>query len=450
MADKKHGTSEQDEVPEFVSDRWWTNPPAEWSASRRAAQVEAIVRAYEERGIPIGIGPDGDPANMEFLYRTGEVLVRDEDVPRVSRVLGVDSAPIGKAARRGARSSEGQKPAGGVTVIDLPPRDANDVELTTLQWLDRIDDDLGAGIATPNHVVHICPGGGCPASEPLPSAGRPVPAINEDGITSGAGVKVVVLDSGLLEQVRDEHAWLTGVTGDPEPADVGRYRGHGTFIAGIIRAMAPAAEVIVRPLFIVLGTILEDDLAEAMSLALDETPDIISMSAGTTTRSGWPLISMEIFAATRLSRLKGTVLVAAAGNDGNRGPFWPAAFPWSVSVGALDTDGKRAGFSNFGSWVDVYAQGTDVVNAYPRGPFTYSEPPREGQTTNFLTGLANWSGTSFSTPIVAGLIAARMTWSGESARNAADSLLRIARKRTRAVPQPGGLAILEPGDALPR
>jgi subtilisin family serine protease len=187
-----------------------------------------------------------------------------------------------------------------------------------------------------------------------------------------------------------------------------------------------------------------------MALALDETPDIISMSAGTTTRSGWPLVSMEIFWRTRLSRVKGTVLVAAAGNDGDRGPFWPAAFPWSVSVGAVEPDGSRAGFSNYGSWVDVYALGVDVVNAYPRGPFTYSEPPFAGQSTNFLTGLANWSGTSFSTPLVAGLIAARMSWSGESARESADALLRVARERALGDPRQGAVTTLHAGDSAPR
>ena len=63
-----------------------------------------------------------------------------------------------------------------------------------------------------------------------------------------------------------------------------------------------------------------------------------------------------------------------------------------------------------------------LINAYPEGLYTYNEPPRDGYRTLF-PALARWSGTSFATPLVAGLVAARMTTAGIGSRAALRQLV---------------------------
>jgi subtilisin family serine protease len=243
---------------------------------------------------------------------------------------------------------------------------------------------------------------------------------------------VVVIDTGLDPESPGRHPWMTGVSGDPDPAIgagvLGPYAGHGTFIAGVVRSLAPRAEVIVRSAFRRAGAIFESDLVEALDWVLaNDSPDIISMSAGTWTYDASGALGLHAFNETRLRHHKGVVLVAAAGNDSSRHPFWPAAAPWAVSVGALASNWRtRAGFSNFGGWVDVYAPGENLINAFPRGTYSYHEPPLPRPDGHF-EGMARWSGTSFATPVVSGLVAARMSRTGENGRDAAAALLVQAR-----------------------
>ncbi len=402
--------------------------PARHPATKTNAQVELIQRAFYDADPQIVIGvarPEGREDTFDYLCQEGVILVRNEDVERVVATLGIrlrEKLP---------------NPVSGLTLLPI-----GEVPGGTADALSRIDDALGVGVATPNHVISIAPPPppvtSCPATEPEVVNGDagPDPGICPDD-RDGAGVLVYVADTGLVDQAAQDHAWLEGVTGTPDPLigntppyRIPPYTGHGTFIAGVLRCMAPAAEVFVERAFKWAGATLELDLAKQLDEALSLGADVISLSAGATSRLGLSLLGFEPF-WRRYRDLKNVILVAAAGNNGARTPlFFPAASPHVTSVGALAANWRsRASFSNFGSWVDVYAPGEGLINAFATGEFECNEPPHVGEIREF-EGMARWSGTSFATPLVAGLIAARMSRTGENGREAAKALVARAQRQT--------------------
>jgi hypothetical protein len=394
-------------------------------------QVDALAESFEADGTPLGVARRED-GSLDYLYAQGELLVRDEYLEQVQELI---------------RSTVADGYQYGMTLLALDADDDLDVPAV----LNLIDERLGVGVATPNHILSICPVAPCPATEPgaVPGDAPPDPGTCPGG---GEGILVYVPDTGLLADAA-AHPWLAGARGEldplPSPDSAGQvliplYAGHGTFVAGVLRCMAPLCQVWVTRDFRVAGGISECKLVKQLSQALGLMPDIISLSAGCTSRKDLPLLSFEVFWRHYLS-YKGLIMVAAAGNNATRRPFWPAAFPHVVSVGALASNWRgRAHFSDYGSWVDAYAPGEELVNAYATGLYRYSEPPHVGEQRAFA-GMARWSGTSFATPLAAGLIASRMSRTGENGRQAAAGLLATAR--TQATAGVGPVLLPGPGCA---
>jgi hypothetical protein len=417
-----------------------------------------------------------DVDDVLFLYREGTVLCREQHADRVAdairRILG-EVGYRGEAESRG-EGENGEEYGGddqqirrervratrGVIALTLPT-----TEILVPDLLDRLDPELGPGVATPDHIFYVSPKP-CPADEPTevpPGTVDPVPppGLNARGCRpgggvyqpecDGAGVFVSIVDTGLIPDAAAAHPWLVGVQGTPEdPYTIGSngqqiivpYAGHGTFVAGVARCMAPKVSAYVERAFDIAGANYETMLPGSLEDALNRNPDILVFTFCATTRLDQSLITFDDFYDTRIRFMKGLLVLAPAGNDGQQRPNWPAAYREVLSVGALSANWRdRAHFSNYGRWVDVYAPGQDLINAFPTGIYVCTEPPI-GQLREFH-GMARWSGTSFSTPVVAGLIAARMSATGENAQQAADSLLRLAGRQT----IPGVGAVLYPGQA---
>ncbi len=383
-----------------------------------------------------------DDGLVDHLRAKREILVREEYLPRVREILDLPDA-------------EEERVIEGVVLLPLgePPPDVREA-------LELVDRQLGRGIATPNHVLTASGViGGCPATEPeeVYEGTEPYPSVSPgDG---GAGVLIYLADTGLLRDAATGHPWLAGVRPeDPEqnpaknkdmdpkkplqgnPPQLPPYVGHGTFVAGVMRCMAPAADVVVANAVSIAGSHLESDLVRRLDEALGSGVDIFHLTIASPSRYDLPLVAFRQW-LRHLQDYSGAVCVAPAGNEDSRRPNWPAAFSDVIGVGALGGDWRgRASFSNFGGWVDVFAPGRDLVNAYATGRYTCTVSPYTDDKRNFY-GMAKWSGTSFSTPIVTGLIAARMSRTGENGRQAAAALL--AEARAQAVPGLG--AVLLPG-----
>jgi hypothetical protein len=464
------------------------------SDPRTQDEVQYIVDQFkQEEGIDIEVAAIGD--SVSYLYAKGEILVLVEYLAPVIAVLlrRETIPPIVEATRSiwsglasvftrkqpgllgpvaGEWSSLGDRLPWEPVIAGVVLLRLRVFKIDVQDALDIIDRRLGEGIATPNHVITVAsngtaqPGGNvaiCPATEPqeVYEGMEPFPsACQTDG---GTGVRVYIADTGLLKGADRKHPWLRGVRRalkpdgteqdwDPDrrPAQTRQgtlvippYSGHGTFVAGVLRCMAPRTDVIVARVFKVAGSKLEKDLVADLTGALRLGVDIFSLSIAASTRKRLPLIGFQKW-LNLLSTYKGVACVVAAGNSGSSRPFWPAAFPEVVSVGALARDWhSRAEFSNHGGWVDVYAPGRDLINAYATGPYEcYAWPYKD--TMREFYGMALWSGTSFSTPQVTGLIAARMSRTGENGRQAAAALLAQARRQ--AIPGVGAILLPRCGD----
>jgi thermitase len=168
---------------------------------------------------------------------------------------------------------------------------------------------------------------------------------------------------------------------------------HGTHVAGTISARSNngvgvagttpnATFAICKALRTAAGTGLTSDVANCINWTHTRGSKVISMSLGggesTTLRNA-------VVNAWKGGAANGSVLIAAAGNDGDSTLNYPAAYAEVVSVAATDHNDARASFSNANSDVEIAAPGVDVLSTIPGGQY------------------ARLSGTSMATPHVSGV-----------------------------------------------
>jgi membrane-anchored mycosin MYCP len=258
--------------------------------------------------------------------------------------------------------------------------------------------DPGASLPGP---VGDCPGTrGVAAPKSVPWAQQALGFTSVWPLTRGAGVTVAVVDSGVDANPQFGTRFTEGLNLAPAPMGVPAGAdcvGHGTSVASIIAA-APTPGVSftgVAPTARVLSIKITNSdsfpgslAAQAIRAAVAAGAQVINLSLATT------VSTPELASAVSFAQASNVVVVAAAGNDSSSsgsGPFFPAAYPGVLSVGAVAPDGSLATFSDTHTPVSITAPGVGVTAAYP-GVFPQAYNPAS-------------NGTSFATAFVSGTVA---------------------------------------------
>lgn len=225
-----------------------------------------------------------------------------------------------------------------------------------------------------------------------------------DVTTGSSNVIVAVVDTGVAAG----HPDLAGkilpgydfVSNDSDPSDD---NGHGTAVAGTLAAasnnsLGVSGVTWANPILPVkvldsTGSGSHSAIASGILYAADHGARIINLSLGGTSNS------QTLQDAVNYAWNKGAVVLAAAGNNGNNVPCYPAACQNVVAVAATNSADGRPSWSNYGSYVDVAAPGENIV------------------TTSAPNSYGSWNGTSFACPVASG-VAALMASANQQLSNA--------------------------------
>jgi hypothetical protein len=264
-------------------------------------------------------------------------------------------------------------------------------------------------------------------------------------VETGDGVTVAVLDTGvdylhidIAPNYAYGHSYINPADLPPgytlvEPGDEQDYLGHGTHVAGSIAApieqgaiigVAPGAKIanykvlaaIQDPEGEVGGMGFDSWIIPAIVDAADDGCQVINMSLGGYDDLSNPddLAAFLAFArATQYAWEKGTLVVAAAGNDAvdlSQGPYRhaPAATPHALSISATGPFDELASYSNYGAHtVDFAGPGGDVLSPDEQYPGWYID--YMCLSSLYYDGTDYWyawmAGTSMAAPKVTGVAA---------------------------------------------
>ncbi|RRQ21549.1 S8 family serine peptidase [Thiohalobacter thiocyanaticus] len=210
----------------------------------------------------------------------------------------------------------------------------------------------------------------------------------------GNGMSVAVLDTGINAAHEDlKGKVLSGWNSADSSGDYSDVNGHGTRVAGVIGALSNNAtgvtsvawNAMILPVRVTNsgdGAAYLSDIANGLIWAADQGADIANISYNVSSSS-------TINNAAKYMRDRGGLVVAAAGNSGAEQNYEDS--PYIISVSATNVSDSITSWSSYGAYVDVAAPGAGIYSTSHDG------------------GYAKVSGTSFSSPLTAGILALMKT-----------------------------------------
>ncbi len=192
--------------------------------------------------------------------------------------------------------------------------------------------------------------------------------------------------------------------GDNNPSPVNTSSGHGTHVAGVASAVTNnttgVAGIGYNCRIMAVKTSSDNDTRgggfpyivfgfEGIQYAADHGARIINCSWG---GSGASQFEQDMI---NYATAKGSLVVAAAGNNANAIPGYPASYANVISAAATNINDGKTSYSSYGPTVDVSAPGGEPFDTYTVAIYSTDYPSTYG----------NEAGTSFSSPFTAGLAA---------------------------------------------
>ena len=272
-------------------------------------------------------------------------------------------------------------------------------------------------------------------------------------VTRGAGINVVVLDSGMDYEHPDLKPVYAGGANfiDPTKPPLDDFF-HGTHVAGTIAAtnnefgtvgIAPDVKLWAVKVLDQQGKGYDEQIAAGLDWVMSKAKEVggrwvVNMSFGASAEGG----KLEREAVAKAVE-QDIILVAATGNNGSANLDYPAKFTGVIPIGAVDAEGQRASFSAYGGHMALVAPGVDLPSTLPTNFREESDILIANQTISSLGTIGSPKGS-----VTARIVYCNLGRPGEFPMTVKNNIALISRgdnafrEKSRNAKEAGALAVV--------